>query len=158
MHAVLGIGTNQGEREANIQATLTALGTVPGVQVRRVASLYETAPVGYADQPDFLNTVAEVETTLSPRALLGVCLGIEAGLGRVRSFRNGPRIIDIDVLLAEGVCMQEEELILPHPRMLERAFVLVPLKELYPEGKAWGLNFSAAADAVGAEGVKLYRR
>lgn len=157
MRAVLGIGTNQGDREQNIRAALAALDTVPGMQVKRVASLYETAPVGYLQQPNFLNTVAEVETALSPRALLGVCLGIEAGMGRVRSFRNGPRIIDIDVLLAEGVEMQEQELILPHPRMLERAFVLVPLRELYPTGQALGLEFAAAAQAVGGEGVQLYR-
>lgn len=157
MRAVLGIGTNQGDREENIRCALSALGTVPGVRVMRTASLYETAPVGYLDQPNFLNTAAEVETTLSPRALLGVCLGIEAGMGRVRSFRNGPRIIDIDLLLAEGVHMQEEELTVPHPRMLERAFVLVPLRELFPEGMALGLNFSGESAALGSDGVTFYK-
>ena len=156
MRAVLGIGTNQGDREENIRCALSALGTVPGVRVMRTASLYETAPVGYLDQPNFLNTAAEVETTLSPRALLGVCLGIEAGMGRVRSFRNGPRIIDIDLLLAEGVHMQEEELTVPHPRMLERAFVLVPLRELFPEGTALGLDFSGEYAALGSDGVTFY--
>lgn len=157
MRAVLGIGTNQGDREENIRGAIAALGTVPGVQVCRQASLYETEPVGYVDQPDFLNTVVEVETSLSPRALLGVCLGIEAGMGRVRSFRNGPRIIDIDLLLAEGVCMDEEELQLPHPRMLERAFVLVPLQELFPSGKALGMDFAAACRALEGQKIQIFK-
>lgn len=140
--AVLGLGGNLGDRKGNLEAALDALAHLPSTDVVAVSSLYETAPVGYADQPDFYNIVAVVETTLSPRALLGGCLGIEAALGRVRTFRNAPRVVDIDVLLYEGVTSDDAELTLPHPRMMERAFVLVPLSELFSNGEALGVPFS----------------
>lgn len=140
--AVLGLGGNLGDRKGNLEAALDALGHLPDTAVVAVSSLYETAPVGYADQPDFYNIVAVVETALSPRALLGSCFGIEAALGRVRTFRNAPRVVDIDVLLYEGVASDDAELTLPHPRMMERAFVLVPLAELFPNGEALGVPFS----------------
>lgn len=152
--AVLALGTNQGERLDNLRAALQALTALPGTDVRAVSSVYETAPVGYADQPDFLNAVVRIETALSPRALLGACLGIEAALGRVRNFRNGPRVIDIDVLLVKGATSADEELTVPHPRMWERGFVLVPLEELYPDGVAAGTDFSAAARRVDRTGVR----
>ena len=141
MRAVLGLGGNLGDRLANLQAAVDALGHLPRTTVTAVSSVYETAPVGYADQPDFLNIVLTVDTALSPRALLGGCLGIEAALGRVRTFQNAPRVVDVDVLLIEGLSSQEEELILPHPRMMERAFVLVPLAEIFPAGEALGVKF-----------------
>lgn len=140
--AVLGLGGNLGDRADNLHAALDALAHLPNTDVVAVSSLYETAPVGYADQPDFYNLVAVVETALSPRALLGGCLGIEAALGRVRTFRNAPRVVDIDVLLYEGVASDDAELTLPHPRMMERAFVLVPLSELFPNGEALGVSFT----------------
>ena len=99
MKAVLGIGTNIGDRAENINSAMESLSLVPGIKVLRVSDTYETEPWGYTDQPNFYNNVVEIETTLSPEALLGVCLGIEAGMGRVRQFRNGPRVIDIDVIL-----------------------------------------------------------
>ena len=138
MKAVLGIGTNIGDRQANIENALECLALVPGVEVLRNSSLYETAPWGYTEQPDFYNIVTEIETTLSPSALLGVCLGIEAAMGRVRELKNGPRVIDIDVLVYEGVKSNTQELILPHPRIGERDFVLVPLKELYDDMNVLG--------------------
>lgn len=140
--AVLGLGGNLGDRAENLRAALDALAHLPDTSVVAVSSLYETAPVGYADQPDFYNIVALVETALSPRALLGGCLGIEAALGRVRTFRNAPRVVDIDLLLFEGVASDDPELILPHPRMMERAFVLVPLAELFPKNVVLGVPFS----------------
>jgi 2-amino-4-hydroxy-6-hydroxymethyldihydropteridine diphosphokinase len=149
MRAVLGLGGNLGDRAGNLQAALDALAHLPGTAVTAVSSIYETAPVGYADQPDFYNLVAVVETELSPHALLGGCLGIEAALGRVRTFRNAPRVVDIDVLLVEGYTSADPELTLPHPRMMERAFVLVPLKELFPERIALGVLFpDAVSDDV----------
>lgn len=154
--AVLGLGGNQGEPLENLREALAALNRVPGIKVTSVSSVYKTAPVGFADQPDFYNLVAEVETDLSPRALLGACLGIEATLGRVRTFRNAPRLIDIDVLLAEGTKMNEAELTLPHPRMMERGFVLIPLRELYPYGVALGVNFAEQALAVENQRVDWY--
>lgn len=140
--AVLGLGGNLGDRVGNLQAALDALAHLPDTKVVAVSSLYETAPVGYADQPDFYNLVAVVETALSPRTLLGGCLGVEAALGRVRTFRNAPRVVDIDLLLMEGVVSNDAELTLPHPRMMERAFVLVPLAELFPKNVALDVPFS----------------
>ena len=141
MKAVLGIGTNIGDRAENINSAMESLSLVPGIKVLRVSDTYETEPWGYTDQPNFYNNVVEIETTLSPEALLGVCLGIEAGMGRVRQFRNGPRVIDIDVLVCEGYESDTEELQLPHPRIGERAFVLVPLKDLYKDLKVLGISY-----------------
>jgi len=128
--AFLGLGSNIGEREANIDRALAALSLLPGTLVTRVSGYYETDPVGYTEQAKFINAAAEVRTELSPNALLGACLGVEAAMGRERPFKNSPRIIDIDLLLYEGAEMDAPELTLPHPRMHERDFVLIPLKEL----------------------------
>ncbi|MGN0634969.1 MAG: 2-amino-4-hydroxy-6-hydroxymethyldihydropteridine diphosphokinase [Acutalibacteraceae bacterium] len=141
---VIGLGTNMGDRMQNLQFAVDALRLVPGVQVQKASSVYETAPVGYTEQPDFLNAVLLVETQLSPLTVLGLCLGIEAAAGRVRSIRNGPRVLDMDVLLYENVRRDSFELTLPHPRMTERGFVLVPLAELFPCGRALGVHFGAA--------------
>lgn len=130
MKAYIGIGTNIGDRAENLRYAVRALGLVPGVTVADCSRVYETKPVGYAFQDNFYNICVQVGTSLSPSALLGVCLGIEAGAGRVRGIKNGPRIIDLDLLLYEDVSMDTEELVLPHPRMGERAFVLVPLAEI----------------------------
>lgn len=138
MRAALGLGANLGDRAATLAAAIEAIGHLPGTRVTAVSSVYETKPVGYAQQPDFYNMAVTVETDLSPRALLGACLGIEAALGRVRTFQNAPRVADIDLLTAEGVTSNDAELTLPHPRMGERAFVLVPLWELFPDGRAPG--------------------
>ncbi len=141
MKAVLGLGTNIGDRYKNIEDALECLTLVPGIELLRTSSVYETAPWGYTEQRSFYNSVVEIETTLTPNALLGVCLGIEAGMGRIREFKNGPRIIDIDVLVCEGVISDTDELKLPHPRIGERAFVLVPLKELYDDMDVLGILY-----------------
>ncbi len=141
MRAVLGLGANLGDPLSALRAAVEALDLLPHTTVKAVSSVYQTAPVGYADQPDFYNMVLTVETALTPHALLGGCFGIEAALGRVRTFRNAPRVVDIDVLLCEGYSEETEELTVPHPRMTERAFVMVPLAELFPEGEALGLTF-----------------
>lgn len=138
MNALLGLGGNLGDMHAHLDAAIEALGRLPHTTVLRESRRYRTAPVGYADQPDFLNSVVEIDTALSPHALLGACLGIEACVGRVRTFRNAPRVLDVDVLLCEGFESTADELIVPHPRMKERAFVLVPLRDLYPGGIVYG--------------------
>ncbi len=155
----LGLGSNVGDREGNIRAAVAKLAAWPGLAVTRVSSLYETAPVGYTDQPDFLNAVACVETSLSPQELLTACLAVEKDLGRERKVRWGPRTIDIDVLLYDEVTLATPELTLPHPRLHERAFVLVPLAELAPDmpvcaGKTAGELAAACADGA----VRLYKR
>ena len=130
MRAEIGLGTNIGNREENLKTAIESLNLIPGTKVVKESKIYETEPVGYAEQPDFLNMVVRVETTLSPHALLGACLGIEAAMGRIRSIKNGPRIIDLDLLTYEDEVIDTPELILPHPRMLERDFVLIPLADI----------------------------
>ncbi len=141
MKAVLGIGTNMGNRQENIDNSLEALSLVPNIDVLRVSPVYETEPWGFKEQQNFYNIVCEIETALSPEALLGVCLGIEAAMGRVRRFKNGPRVIDLDVLVYEGESRNTDELILPHPRIGERAFVLAPLRDLYPNLEVLGISY-----------------
>ncbi|MBQ2758418.1 MAG: 2-amino-4-hydroxy-6-hydroxymethyldihydropteridine diphosphokinase [Clostridia bacterium] len=137
--AYLALGSNMGEAKQNLDDAVAALGLVPGIKVESVSSYYITKPWGVENQPDFVNACLCVKTSLSPQALLGVCLGIEAGMGRVRMIKNGPRIIDIDVLLYNDIYINTDELILPHPRMAEREFVLVPLLDIAKDGKV--LNF-----------------
>ncbi len=134
--AYLGLGSNLGDRLANLSTAVELLKAHPEVRIIRASSLYETAPVGYLDQPWFLNAVVECQTTLDPRELLEVCLEVERTMGRVRRIKWGPRNIDIDLLLYEDQTLSEDGLEVPHPRMTERLFVLLPLEELYP---AWSL-------------------
>lgn len=138
--AYLAFGSNLGNSEENVREAYASLSLVPGVYPAALSDLYRTKPWGYADQPDFINACCRVETTLSPAALLGVCLGIEAAMGRVRQFKNGPRVIDIDLLLYEGESRNTEELLLPHPGIPEREFVLEPLLDVCENGFACGLN------------------
>ncbi len=141
MKAVLGLGTNMGYRSDNIKLAVESLALVPGIKLLRQSSVYETTPWGITEQRDFYNSVVEIETELSPCALLGACLGIEAAMGRVRTMKNGPRIIDIDVLVYEGVTYNTPELELPHPRIGERDFVLIPLKDLYEDMNVLGISY-----------------
>lgn len=135
--ALIGIGSNIGDRKEYIDTAIDALNHIPSVQVLRMSPIYESEPWGYANQEKFYNAVIEVETNLTAYTLLGVCLGIEAGVGRVRSIKNGPRVLDLDLLLFEGQESMTAELTLPHPRMFERDFVLIPLRDLYPEMKIY---------------------
>lgn len=146
-----------GDRQANLTEALQQLRSQ--VCIRRVASLYDTEPVGYADQPRFLNTVAEGETELSPTDLLAFLKGIEHGLGRQPSFRNAPRSIDMDILLYDSEILDSPELTLPHPRMHERAFALVPLAELAPEEQhpLQGKTISELLREVDSSGVRKVR-
>jgi 2-amino-4-hydroxy-6-hydroxymethyldihydropteridine diphosphokinase len=130
----IGLGANLGDREATIRAALDRLDGEDGIQVVRVSSLRETDPVGYTDQPRFLNGVAELETELAPRELLERLLSVERVLGRVREGpRYGPRTIDLDLLLYGDAVVDEPGLRIPHPRLAERRFVLEPLAELEPD-------------------------
>jgi 2-amino-4-hydroxy-6-hydroxymethyldihydropteridine diphosphokinase len=130
----IGLGGNLGDREATLRAALDRLGSEDGIEVVRVSSLRETDPVGYTDQPRFLNGVAELETELAPRELLERLLAVERDLGRVREGpRYGPRTIDLDLLLYGDAVVDEPGLRIPHPRMTERRFVLEPLAELEPD-------------------------
>jgi 2-amino-4-hydroxy-6-hydroxymethyldihydropteridine diphosphokinase len=130
----MAFGANLGDREGTIRIALARLAEHDHIQVIRVSSLRETDPVGYEDQPRFLNGVALLETILGPRELLEVLLGLERDLGRTRHGpRFGPRTIDLDLLLYGDEVVDEPGLEIPHPRMTERAFVLEPLAELDPD-------------------------
>ena len=126
----LSIGTNMGEREQNLKLAVKLLTKTEGVTVEAVSSIYETAPVGFVDQASFLNIAVRLITNLSSADMLKVCQGIEQELGRIREFRWGPRIIDLDILLYNHENIETESLTVPHERMFERAFVLVPLVEI----------------------------
>lgn len=127
----LGLGSNLGERARTLENAITLL--TPYISSARLSPVYETAPVGYLKQGNFLNAVLEGETELNPLELLNVCQEIESKLGRVRTIQNGPRTIDIDVLFYGNSVINESGLIVPHPRLHERAFVLKPLLDLCPE-------------------------
>jgi len=130
--AFIGLGSNLGEREAQLRAALDAIAQLPGTQLVRVSSLYDTEPVGETEQPNFLNAVAQVDTELTARQLLWNLLLIERRLGRIRTRRWGPRTIDLDLLLYGSLVVDEPDLKLPHPELTRRSFVLVPLVELDP--------------------------
>ncbi len=127
----IGLGTNLGDRQANLRHAAEAL--EPKVSVCRASSIYETAPWGYADQPNFYNQALECETSLTPLRLLNFLKKIEINLGRVKNFRNGPRMIDLDILFFDDLVMRTERLEIPHPHLHLRAFVMVPLAEIAPE-------------------------
>ena len=127
----LGLGSNLGDRKAFLDSAISAL--APAVRVRRLSPIYETDPWGYAEQNKFLNMVVEADTELEPKQLLMILKGIETKLGRQRRFRNGPREIDIDVLLFDDLVFDEPGLRIPHPRLQERAFILIPLGDLAPD-------------------------
>lgn len=128
--AYLSIGTNIGERLENLQHAIRLLQQHEAITVTTVSAVYETAAVGFTDQADFLNIAVHITTTLSAQDLLLACQQIENDLGRVREFRWGPRIIDLDILLYNNENIDTENLTLPHPRMFERAFVIVPLMDV----------------------------
>ena len=133
--AYLGLGGNLDDREAALRAALRLLDAAPGLRPATRSSVYETEPWGLTDQPRFLNLVAGFETTLPPADLLATCQSVEATVGRTATYRWGPRLIDVDILLYGGavVSLAAPDLQIPHPRLTQRAFVLVPLAEIAPE-------------------------
>ncbi len=150
--AHLGVGSNLGERLAYLQLAVDELAKADGVTVVGVSPVYETAPVGGPEQPDYLNAVVAVDTTLTARELLRVAQGIEAEAERVRTVRWGPRTLDVDLLLVGDERIDDPDLVVPHPRMTERAFVMVPLADLDP---AWTTQIPADSDAVRPTGLAL---
>lgn len=131
MHtAYLGLGSNIGDKKKFLYDAIKYLYQHEHVVITKLSSLYETVPWGYTDQDIFMNLVVEIETTLNPFELLDLCQEVENSLGRVREFKWGPRVIDVDVLLYDEEVIQHERLILPHPYMLERDFVMIPLAEV----------------------------
>lgn len=149
----LALGTNLGHRTSNLRRAIEAL--PPAVTVLAESPVYETPPWGFADQPHFLNMVIEGETRLAPLELLKFLKQLEGSLGRVPSVRFGPRLIDVDLLFYDDLILDTPELTLPHPRLQERAFVLVPLADLAPAlvHPLLGKPISALLAGVDAEGI-----
>lgn len=154
----IALGSNIGAREAYLTGALKLLHHAKDMRLTGVSSIYQTAPVGYTDQAPFLNMVCRGEVSLDPFALLEVLQAIEQSLERKRTIHWGPRTIDLDILLYGSETIQTPSLTIPHPCMFERAFVLVPLRDVYPDetirGKSFAEHLSACADRGG---IDLYR-
>ena len=156
--AYISAGSNLGDRLANLEFALVSL--KKSAIVSRVSSWFETEPVGFADQPWFLNLAMELETNLAPLDLLALCQAIEENCGRIRTFRYAPRTLDLDILLYNDTILNDPKLTIPHPRMAERRFVLVPLAQIAPEiihpvlKKSIRLLLEACADP---SGIRVFR-
>lgn len=158
VRAFVGLGSNIGDREANLSEALRRLSETPGAALAGVSAVYETEAVGLTDQPPFLNLVAALSVTCDAAELLARCLEVEAQMGRVRVVRWGPRNIDIDLLLFGEARVDTPELTVPHPRLLERQFVLVPLADVAPDlVLPDGQRASEAADPSAA-GIRRWGR
>jgi 2-amino-4-hydroxy-6-hydroxymethyldihydropteridine diphosphokinase len=155
--AWIALGSNIQPKEVYLQQAVQRLANCQDIVLKQVSTVYETEPVGYEEQDQFLNLVVEVDTNLTPQELLRACQQIEQELGRERVIRWGPRTVDLDILLYSNENMNIEELILPHPRMHERAFVLVPLAEIAPHLTLKGREVKDWLDTMAAEEVQGVR-
>ena len=153
----LSLGTNLGNRELNLESIKQEL--PPQVKIMDCSSIYQTEPWGYLNQPDFLNQVLAVETSFSPHELLVYVKDVEQKIGRKPNFRFGPRIVDIDILFYGDRIILEEDLVVPHPRIRDRAFVLIPLAEIDPDLIYPGTDFSISDLVLNVDptGVDLYQ-
>jgi 2-amino-4-hydroxy-6-hydroxymethyldihydropteridine diphosphokinase len=152
--AYLGLGSNLGDRLGRLVEALHELAVDPAISLLCGSSVYESTPVGVLEQPDFLNLVVQVKTAHLPLALLATCLAVEARLGRERRERWGPRTIDVDLLAYEQSQCSDDRLVLPHPRMHERGFVLTPLAEIAPEFQLNGESVRILAARIGTAGLR----
>jgi 2-amino-4-hydroxy-6-hydroxymethyldihydropteridine diphosphokinase len=153
--AYIALGANLGDPAATVGAAFAALGEIPQTRLVATSALYRTAPIGIAEQPEFVNAAASVETTLTPEALLDALLVIEQQFGRVRAEKNGPRTLDLDILLYAEQIITTPRLTLPHPRLHLRAFVLYPLADLAPNLRIPGRGQLAAwLPAVANQGIQ----
>lgn len=143
--AFIGLGSNLANPHDQVLRALQALSGLPHTKVLARSSLYCSAPVAYLQQPDFINAVAQVETSLTPHGLLHALLELEQAYGRTRKFRNAPRTLDLDVLLYDDLRYHEQGLTIPHPQMHLRAFVLLPLLEIAPDCEIPGVGVATAA-------------
>ena len=151
--AYIALGSNIGKKETYLKEAVKKLHEHPEVQVELISSIYETTPVGYENQDDFLNMAVKISTSLRPEKLLSLTQKIEQELGRTREVRWGPRTADLDILLYNRENIETEQLVVPHPRMYERLFVLVPMSEICPEiGEA---QINAVTDQ---EGVSIWKK
>ena len=143
--AIISLGSNLGEKEKNINYAINSVNLIPETKIIKVSGLYETTPVGVPnEQPNYLNCCAKISTELTPQMLLGALLGIESAMGRKRKFRFCERIIDIDLIFYENEKINEKYLTLPHPRAMQRAFVLVPLADICENMRFKNIDFRKA--------------
>jgi 2-amino-4-hydroxy-6-hydroxymethyldihydropteridine diphosphokinase len=159
--AFIAFGSNIGNRFDNLKEAIQKIGRFPEVEVVNTSSIYETDPVGYENQEQFLNMAIQVSTALNPFELLDACHEIELNLGRKRDIRWGPRTIDLDILLFNHENIETEKLIVPHPRMHERAFVLIPLLEIDSSIRLPKMErplSSILEDIPDREGVRIWKR
>lgn len=154
MEYILSVGTNLGDRKENIERCINSINLLPYTDVVEQSAIYETEPVGYARQENFYNIILKVESIFEPNEMLGACLGIEAGFGRFRTVRFGPRIIDIDIIFAENEKIESRNLIVPHPRYHERRFILEPMLDIFKGGVAYGIDFKKYIDKIDGQEVK----
>lgn len=155
MRYVLSLGTNIGDRKNNLLSAVKSLELVPETKVLDCSSIYETEPVGYAQQDDFYNIALLLESKFEPNEMLGICMGLEAGFNRVREFKNGPRILDVDVIFCEDKKISTKNLTVPHPRYFERRFVLEPMLELFSDGEFFGIDFKKFIDKIDGQNVRV---
>ncbi|QRY36415.1 2-amino-4-hydroxy-6-hydroxymethyldihydropteridine diphosphokinase [Bacillus sp. PDNC022] len=151
--AYIALGSNIGKKETYLREAVKKLHEHPEVQVELISSIYETPPVGYENQDDFLNMAVKITTSLRPEELLSLTQKIEQELGRTREVRWGPRTADLDILLYNRENIETEQLVVPHPRMYERLFVLVPMSEICPE--IGEVQINAVTDQ---EGVSIWKK
>ncbi|PRR87645.1 MULTISPECIES: 2-amino-4-hydroxy-6-hydroxymethyldihydropteridine diphosphokinase [unclassified Bacillus (in: firmicutes)] len=151
--AYIALGSNIGKKETYLKEAVKKLHEHPEVQVKLISSIYETTPVGYENQDDFLNMAVKISTSLRPHELLSLTQKIEQELGRTREVRWGPRTADLDILLYNRENIETEQLVVPHPRMYERLFVLVPMSEICPE--IGEVQINAVTDQ---EGVSIWKK
>lgn len=155
MRYVLSLGTNIGDQKNNLLSAVKSLELIPETKVLDCSSIYETEPVGYAQQDDFYNIALLLESKFEPNEMLGICMGLEAGFNRVREFKNGPRILDVDVIFCEDKKINTKNLTVPHPRYFERRFVLEPMLELFPDGEFFGIDFKKFIDKIDGQNVRI---
>ena len=155
--ACVALGSNLDDPRVQVERGFAALAQLPRTTLSARSRMYRTPPWGVVEQPDFINAAARLETTLTPRELLDALLAIEARAGRVRGARNGPRILDLDLLLYGDRVIDEPDLVVPHPRLHERAFVLLPLADVAPELKVPGhgrvRDLVARVDSTGCKPI-----
>lgn len=155
----LSLGSNLGDRERYLKEAVKMLKLNKNIRLKKLSPIYETEPVGYLEQDNFLNAAILIETDLKPYELLDVTTSIEAELKRERTIKWGPRTIDIDILLYDGLVLNEEKLIIPHPRMWERAFVLIPLRDINPLLSKDGLSIDERINSIeNSQRVWLYKK
>lgn len=153
----LGLGSNLGDREQNLRKAVELLNANKEINLLKISSIYAAKPVGYLEQPDFLNIVVQAETTLSPADLLAACWSIEGQLKRIRTYHWGPRTIDVDILLYDDLRINTPQLAIPHPLMEQRLFVLIPLAEISPQLCLHGRTIQERISEIGDQEIFIYK-